>query len=108
MYPNQDAPLFISGFAGTCAVLAISILSYASLPWWLEREARIRKNKTGHATPLQAMQDAENSQVSEAARARLHEINAAEEAETLKNAMEKKQEVISTDAQHIEDLESGK
>ena len=85
--------MYVGGFAGTCVVLAIAILSYASLPWWLEREARIRKNKTGHATPLQAMQDAENSQVSEAARARLYEINAAEEVEKLKSAMRKKQEI---------------
>lgn len=108
MYPNQDAPLFVGGFTGTCAVLAISIVSYATLPWWLEREARIRKNKTGHATPLQAMQDAENSQISDEARARLHEITAAEEAEALKFSAKGKEGLEVGEGQHIEDLEAGK
>jgi hypothetical protein len=42
-------------------------------------EAKQRKRKTGHAMPLRAMEDAEHSMISAAARARLHEINAMEE-----------------------------
>jgi hypothetical protein len=88
-----------------CVLLAVSIISYASLPFWLEREARIRKEKTGHATPLQAMEDAEHSQISDAARARLHEINAAEESAALKYEMEKQG---GTELEQVEDLEAGK
>lgn len=46
----------------------------------------MRKQKTGHAIPLQAMEDAEHSQVSAAAIARLHEINALEESSATKIA----------------------
>lgn len=42
-------------------------------------EAKKRKRKTGHAMPLRAMEDAEHSMISAAARARLHEISAMEE-----------------------------
>lgn len=84
MYPNKDGPRYLAGFAGTLAVLVVCILSYLTLPLWLMREARIRKLKTGHAMPLQAMEDAENSQVSEAARARLHEINQLEQTEAFR------------------------
>lgn len=84
MYPNKDGPRYLAGFAGTLAVLAICILSYLTLPFWLMREAKIRKSKTGHAMPLQAMEDAENSQVSEAARVRLHEVNQLEQTEAFR------------------------
>lgn len=83
MYPNSDAPLFISGFAGTVAVLSIGILSYATLPLWLMWEANGRKKKTGHSMPLQALEDEENSHVSAAAHARIHELNRAQEREAL-------------------------
>lgn len=79
MYPNADGPNYVAGFAGTCALLAVCVLSYFTLPLWLLREANARKKKTGHALPLQAMEDAENSQVSAEAHARIHEINAREE-----------------------------
>lgn len=46
--------------------------------------------------PLQAMEDAENSQVSEAAHARLHAITEAEE-----NAAMKRDE-MKLDVQHVE------
>lgn len=55
------------------------ILSFATLPLWLLLEAKRRKAKTGHALPLQAMEDMENSQVSAAMLSRVHEINAMEE-----------------------------
>ncbi|KFY99852.1 hypothetical protein V500_01249 [Pseudogymnoascus sp. VKM F-4518 (FW-2643)] len=83
MYPNSDAPLFISGFAGTVAVLSIGILSYATLPLWLMWEANGRKKKTGHSMPLQALEDEENSHVSAAAHARIHELNRAQEREAI-------------------------
>jgi len=102
MYPNSDGPYYVKGFTGTCVLLAVSILSYASLPFWLEREARIRKEKTGHATPLQAMEDAEHSQISDQARIRLHEIAAAEEAQALKYGLEKQGGV---EMEQVEDLE---
>jgi hypothetical protein len=96
MYPNADGPNYVKGFAGTCGVLGICILAYLTLPLWLLREARQRKLKTGHAMPLQAMEDAENSQVSEAAHARLHAITEAEE-----NAAMKRDE-MKLDVQHVE------
>lgn len=49
------------------------------MPIWLLTEAKRRKRKTGHAMPLRAMEDAEHSMISAAARVRLHEINAMEE-----------------------------
>lgn len=103
MYPNKDAPRYLSGFVGTLAVLVVCILSYLTLPLWLMREAMIRRAKTGHAMPLQAMEDAENSQVSEAAQARLHEINQREE-----NDLFRRKEMKSESAevpQHMEDAE---
>ena len=79
MYPNKDAPHYVAGFSGTLAVLVVCVVSYLTLPLWLLREANARKRKTGHAMPLQAMEDAENSQISDAALARMHEINIMEE-----------------------------
>jgi cytochrome c-type biogenesis protein CcmH/NrfG len=55
MYPNQDAPRYLAGFAGTLALLVVCILSYLTLPLWLLREAQVRKKKTGHAMPLQVL-----------------------------------------------------
>jgi hypothetical protein len=100
MYPNDDAPRYLAGFVGTLAVLAICISSYLTLPFWLMREARIRKAKTGHAMPLQAMEDAENSQVSVAAQARLHEINQREENEAFKREELKLEAAVTP--QHVE------
>ncbi|RFU26180.1 hypothetical protein B7463_g10159, partial [Scytalidium lignicola] len=79
IYPAQDAPRYLPGFSATCGILALCILSYATLPVWLLLEAKRRKAKTGHALPLQAMEDMENSQVSAAMLNRVHEINAMEE-----------------------------
>jgi len=84
MYPNGDAPNYVAGFVGTLVVICVCIASYLSLPLWLLREANRRKRKTGHAMPLQAMEDAENSQVSAEARARIHELNALEEEAAFK------------------------
>lgn len=81
MYPNQDAPEYLPGFGGTLAVLVVCIVSYLTLPLWLMREAQIRKKKTGHAIPLQAMEDAERSMVSAAAHDLIHQINEREEKE---------------------------
>ena len=84
MYPNKDAPQFIPGFAGTCVLLALCIVSYLTLPLWLLWEANSRKKKTGHAIPLRAMEDAEHSQISAEALARIHEINLREQEDALK------------------------
>ena len=102
MYPNKDAPQYVNGFAGTCAVLAICILSYLTLPLWLLREANARKKKTGHAMPLQAMEDAENSQVSAAAHVRIHEINAMEEEEAFRKDEMKGAAVEVASTHHVE------
>lgn len=102
MYPNSDAPLFISGFAGTIAVLGIGILSYATLPLWLMWEAHFRKKKTGHSMPLQAMEDEENSQVSAAAHARIHELNEMQERDALENELMKIEVAERGVAAHVE------
>jgi hypothetical protein len=67
-------------------VLSIQIITYALIPIALFYEARKRKLKTGHAIPLQAMEDAENAQVSAAMHARIHEINAKEEEAAFNSA----------------------
>jgi MFS family permease len=102
MYPNNDGPNYIAGFSGTCALLAVCILSYLTLPLWLLREANARKKKTGHALPLQAMEDAENSQVSAEAHARIHEINAREEQAAFKNEEMKLDVAEEGSADHVE------
>jgi hypothetical protein len=76
MYPKTDAPRYVNGFTATCCLLAVCIISYASIPIWLQLEAKQRKKKTGHALPLQAMIDAENSQVSPEAMARIQALQA--------------------------------
>jgi hypothetical protein len=59
------------------------------LPIFLLAEAKRRKAKTGHAMPLQAMEDMENSQVSQAMINRVHEINAIEESNAINLQNEK-------------------
>ncbi|KAH8879722.1 MFS general substrate transporter [Thozetella sp. PMI_491] len=95
MYPKTDAPRYIAGFTATCVLLGICIVSYALLPVALMFEAQQRKKKTGHALPLQAMRDSENSQVSAATLARFHEMNVAEGRGTAEKtvAMEEGQSV---------------
>ncbi|KAK2808414.1 hypothetical protein FQN50_004799 [Emmonsiellopsis sp. PD_5] len=87
IYPNHDAPFFLPGFTATCAILAICILTYLTLPFWLLHEAKRRKAKTGHAMPIAAMEDAEHSMISAAALERIHEINAKSEKEVLDEEM---------------------
>ena len=76
MYPKTDAPTYRPGFTATCCLLVLCILSYLSLPILLNWEAKRRKDKTGSAMPLQAMADAENSQVADANMDRIIEMNA--------------------------------
>ena len=52
---------------------------YLSLPFWLAREASLRKERTGHALPLQAIEDAEHARVSDAAKARIRTLKDHEE-----------------------------
>lgn len=78
MYPNSDAPYYLAGFSATLALLALSIFSYLTLPLCLCYEASKRKKTTGHALPLQSLEDSENSQVSAAAMARIHQLNQVE------------------------------
>ncbi|KAK2779471.1 hypothetical protein FQN52_003758 [Onygenales sp. PD_12] len=87
IYPNSDAPFFLPGFTATCAILAICILTYLTLPFWLLHEAKRRKAKTGHAMPIAAMEDAEHSMISAAALERIHEMNAKSEKEVLDEEM---------------------
>jgi hypothetical protein len=79
MYPNSDAPRFIPAFAGSVAIIALGICAYSTVPLWLMWEAQRRKAKTGHAFPLQAMEDEENSEVSAAAHERLRRVNEFQE-----------------------------
>ncbi|PVH87407.1 MFS general substrate transporter [Cadophora sp. DSE1049] len=68
MYPNEDSPNYVAGFTGTLALLVVCIAAYLSLPFWLLLEANMRRKKTGYGIPLQALEDAENSEVSPNAR----------------------------------------
>lgn len=87
MYPNSDSPYYLPGFAATVSLLVVSLLTYATLPICLEFEAKRRKEKTGHALPLQSLEDLANSQLSEAAMTGLQQLNhiegkATDEAES--------------------------
>lgn len=101
MYPNKDAPRYQKGFTATCALLAICVVSYATLPLWLLYEAKQRKRATGHALPLQAMIDSENAKVSAATLARIHELNAAE-AEGAQSAKVVMMEMEVGQSQHLD------
>jgi len=101
MYPNEDAPYFIDGFTGATTIIACGILAYATLPLWLMWEANRRKMKTGHAIPIQAMEDEENSQVSTAAHDKLHQINALAEKEALQKESITHNEVASFHEHHV-------
>ena len=105
MYPNKDAPNYVAGFTGTLVLICVCIVSYLSLPLWLLREANRRKRKTGHAMPLQAMEDAENSQVSAAAIARIHELNAIEEEAAFKREELKLGADRNVSVNHVERLD---
>lgn len=78
-YQAQDGPGYLPEFSATCAILGVCILSYLTLSVLLLLEAKHRKAKTGHALPLQATEDTENSHVSAAVLNRVHAINAMEE-----------------------------
>lgn len=101
MYPNEDAPYFISGFTGATSVIAGGILAYATLPLWLMWEANRRKRKTGFAIPIQAMEDEENSQVSTAAHDKLHQVNAIAEKQALEKEDISHNEVVALEERHI-------
>ncbi|KAK2805533.1 hypothetical protein FQN50_006159 [Emmonsiellopsis sp. PD_5] len=79
MYPHSDSPYFLPGFSATLALLGLSIFSYLAIPYCLLVEAQARKRETGHALPIQALEDAERSQVSEAAMARIQELRIGDE-----------------------------
>lgn len=63
MFPNSDAPLYHNAFVGTCGIVSVAILSYLTLPFWLTREARARKRRTGQVMPIRAMEDAGKAKV---------------------------------------------
>lgn len=75
MYPNSDAPYYLQGFTATVSLLAASIVIYTTIPFFLQLEASQRKRKTGHALPLQSLEDSENSQSSAAAMTELQQSN---------------------------------
>ncbi|KAK4552275.1 hypothetical protein LTR86_010445 [Recurvomyces mirabilis] len=74
MYPNSDGPLYVPAFKASVIVILLGIGSYLTIPLWLTWEAKQRKNKTGFAIPLQAMEDEEHSAVSASAHDRLREV----------------------------------
>ncbi|KAF9892101.1 hypothetical protein FE257_002507 [Aspergillus nanangensis] len=104
MFPDKDGPLYQNGFIACVALEGVCILTYLCLPVLLLWEAERRKRKTGHAMPLRAILDAENAQVSDAAIARLHEIQEQERAVHLKET----KMAEDSHSQHVEDVETGK
>ncbi|KAJ5808355.1 hypothetical protein N7474_009624 [Penicillium riverlandense] len=102
MFPDTDAPLFHSGFIGCVTLQVICVISCLCIPILLLLEAEHRKRKTGHAMPLRAILDAENSQVSEAALARLHAIQEQE----AKDLEDMKIGASGGNVQHVEDVEN--
>ncbi|KIW23934.1 uncharacterized protein PV07_09681 [Cladophialophora immunda] len=74
MFPNADAPLYHEAFVGTCAIVAVAIVSALTIPYWLSLEARTRKRKYGHAMPLRAIDDAGLSQTTDAAHRHNYEL----------------------------------
>jgi hypothetical protein len=99
MYPKTDAPTYKAGFVATCCLLVLCILSYLSLPLLLNWEAKRRKDKTGNAMPLQAMVDAENSQVADANMGRIIEMNANDDGVA---AREKQNAIEEGKSNHME------
>ncbi|KAL2067353.1 hypothetical protein VTL71DRAFT_1778 [Oculimacula yallundae] len=73
MYPNQDSPNYVAGFTGTLGLIIVCIAAYLSLPFFLSLEASMRKKKTGHAIPLQALEDADNCKIASITREINHE-----------------------------------
>lgn len=65
IFPIPQKPWYLDGFATSCACLAFTIIGYSSLPLWLLWEARRRKQKTGHAMPFRALEDAAHAMVSD-------------------------------------------
>ncbi|KIW47782.1 uncharacterized protein PV06_00445 [Exophiala oligosperma] len=78
MYPNKDAPNYVQGFSATVGLLAASLVIYATIPFWLQLEARQRKRKTGHALPLRSLEDSEHSAVSPEMLQRMREMQELE------------------------------
>lgn len=79
IFPHADEPWFLPGFAASLATLCVTIILYASLPFWYLWEAQRRKRKYGHAMPLKALEDAANAQVSDEAKAREQQTQMMEE-----------------------------
>ncbi|KAK4503689.1 hypothetical protein PRZ48_004604 [Zasmidium cellare] len=65
IYSASQKPWYIKGFTTSCVVLAVAIVGYASLPFWLAMEANQRKKATGHTMPSRALEDALHAQVSD-------------------------------------------
>ncbi|ETN40918.1 uncharacterized protein HMPREF1541_05198 [Cyphellophora europaea CBS 101466] len=79
IFPHADAPWYLPGFAASLATLSLTLILYASLPFWYLWEAQRRKRKYGHAMPLKALEDAGRAMTSEAARLQEQERQVLEE-----------------------------
>lgn len=79
IFPHADAPWYLPGFAASLGTLSLTIVLYASLPFWYLWEAQQRKRKYGHAMPLKALEDAAHAQVSDEAKAREQQTQMLEE-----------------------------
>lgn len=79
IFPHSDAPWYVPGFAASLGTLSVTIILYASLPYWYLWEAERRKRKYGHAMPIKALEDASHAMVSDAARAREEQQQIIEE-----------------------------
>ncbi|RFU29284.1 hypothetical protein B7463_g7057, partial [Scytalidium lignicola] len=112
MYPNKDAPYYLSGFTGTVSLLAVSVVTYLTLPFLLKIEASRRKRKTGHALPLQSLEDSEHSQVSEAAMEGIRQLNQLESEGKIKAVVDQEKPNATQHtppiAEHVEISRYGK
>ncbi|KAK4938214.1 hypothetical protein LTR10_021287 [Elasticomyces elasticus] len=102
IFPSEDAPWYVPGFAAASSTIAFAIVSFASLPVWLLLEARARKKKTGHAMPLRAMEDSEHAMVSAAALERLHEQNMMENKVDVETPRHVEEIPMETPSKHLE------
>ena len=103
MLPDSDAPLYQNGFIVCICLQVIAVISACCIPYSLLLEAERRKRKNTHAMPLTAILDAENAQVSDAAMARMHAMQAEETARQLDK--EELKGIEGGSEGHVEDIE---
>lgn len=79
IFPHADSPWYLPGFSASLGALIVTLILYASLPFWYLWEAQRRKRKYGHAMPLKALEDAGHAMVSDEAKAREQQTQILEE-----------------------------